>query len=323
MRICIFGAGAMGGYMGAMLARAGCDLSLVARGAHLHAMKANGLTLHVEGESFTTHPRCSERPEELGVQDAVLITLKMHSLDGALDQLRPLLGPETVVVTAQNGFPWWYFYGQPGPLENRHLDRVDPGGRLWRAIGPERVLGSVLWQAAELTAPGVVTHGFGHRMTIGEPSGEISQRAKAVSATLEAAGIEAPVLEDIRTDIWMKLWGNLCFNPLSVLTRQCLGSLARESESQRVARLMMAESQEVAEALGIRFPITVDQRIARASELIGHPTSMLQDLQADRPLELDGLLGAVIELGRLCGVTTPTLEVVYDLTQARAKHARF
>jgi len=322
MKICVFGAGAIGGAIAALLAHQGeAKVSVVARGPHLAAMQAQGLTLLQAAGDIVCHPTCSDDPAELGVQDYVILALKAHSLPGVVDRLAPLLGPETAVVSAQNGIPWWYFYKHGGPLEGRRLDSIDPGGRLWQAIGPERTIGCVLWQAAELAAPGVVRLGVGRRIALGEPDGRVSPRVEALGRILTAAGIEAPVRENLRDEIWMKLWGNLSFNPVSVLTEGTLADLATWPESRRVLAAMMAEAQAVGEALGVSFGTDVPGRMEMARSVGAHRSSMLQDLAAGRPLELDALLGVMIELGALLGLETPTCRIVYDLALCRARQA--
>ena len=320
MKICIFGAGAIGGYIGALLALKGeSDVSLVARGAHFHAMKTKGLTLQVGGREYNVRPRISDSPSELGAQDYIVLTLKAHALPTIADALQPMIGPSTAIVFGQNGIPWWYFYRQGGPHEGKHLESVDPGGVLWRKLGPERAIGAVIWQAAELSAPGVVTHKYGERMPVAEPSGEKTPRVQQLSRILTSAGIKSPVRPNLRPEIWLKLWGNLSFNPLSVLTGDTLAGMANDPGIRRIVRLMMSEAKTVAEALDITFPVSMDERIEMAAKVGEHRTSMLQDAKAGRPTELDALLGSVIELGRLTGVITPTLELVYDLTRARCQ----
>lgn len=321
-RICVFGAGAIGGYVGARLARADvADVSLVARGAHLEAMRAKGLSVTQGGETYTVRPQMTADPRQLGRQDFVILTLKSHALPAVADALAPLLGPDTTLLFGQNGLPWWYFYKHGGRFDGRVLESVDPGGTMWKKIGPERVLGSVIWQAAELGSPGHVIHGFGERMPIGEPSGEISTRAQRLSALLESAGITSPVKADLRNEIWLKLWGNLSFNPVSVLTRGTLEGLARDSGTRAVLAAMMAESRAVGEALGVTFSVDVDERLDMAAKVGAHRTSMLQDVDAGRPTELDALLGAVIELAQITGIATPALKLVYDLARFRVQKA--
>jgi len=319
-RICVFGAGAIGGYVGARLAlKAEAEVSLVARGAHLAAMQANGLVLKQGGETHNVRPRVTDDPRHLGPQDYVIVTLKAHALPAALDSLRPLIGKDTVILFAQNGVPWWYFYKHGGPHDGHRLESVDPGGTIWARIGPERALGCVVWQAAEIEAPGVIAHHYGDRMPLGEPSGEKSDRAALLSRLLTAAGIKSPVRPGLRNEIWLKLWGNLSFNPVSVLTDGTLEGLATDPGTRQVIRVMMLEARAVGEALGISFAVDVEERMNMAARVGAHRTSMLQDVEAGRPTELDALLGVVIELGALTGVDTPSLKLVYDLVKFRSR----
>jgi 2-dehydropantoate 2-reductase len=320
MKVCVFGAGAIGGYVGARLAHGGaCELSLVARGPHLEAMRNRGLTLKQAGEAMTVWPRVSSDTKVLGPQDFVILTLKANAVAGALDDLIPLLGDHTAVLFAQNGLPWWYFHRHGGSLEGRRLESVDPGGAIWNRIGPGRALGCVVWQAAVVEAPGIVAHNYGDRMPLGEPSGEKSDRVSALSALLTAAGIKSPVKPNLRAEIWLKLWGNLSFNPVSVLTLGGLDRLAADPGTRRVIRAMMEEARAVAEALGITFPVSADERMDMAAKVGAHKTSMLQDVEAGRSTELDALLGSVIELSEITGVATPTLKMVYDLVKFRSR----
>lgn len=322
MRICVFGAGAIGGYVGARLAAKGdAEISLVARGPHLAAMRENGLTLKEAGGATTVKVSATDRPADLPPQDYVLLALKAHSVPGVLDGLKPLLGPDTAVVTAQNGVPWWYFYRHGGPHDGRRIESVDPGGRIWDAIGPERAIGCVVYPAAEIAAPGVVQHVEGDRLPLGEPSGEKSERVVALSRVLVAAGLRAAVRPAIRTDIWVKLWGNLSFNPISALTGGTLIDIVRDPGTRAVARQMMVEAEAIATALGVRLPIDVDRRIAGAEEVGAHKTSMLQDLERGRPMEIDALVTAVQELGRLTAVPTPAIDTVLALVRQRARLA--
>ncbi|MBL8906078.1 MAG: 2-dehydropantoate 2-reductase [Rhizobiales bacterium] len=319
-RICVFGAGAIGGLIAAQLAHAGkSEVSVIARGANLDAIRAGGLILRKGGEEFVTRPRAAEKAAEIGPQDFVIIGLKAYALTGAIDALMPLLGPETAILFAQNGLPWWYFYGGGAAHGGRKLESVDPGGLIWDRLTPERAIGTVVWQAAELAAPGIVVHGYGDRMPVGEPSGEQTARVKTLSTLLVDAGFKSPVRPNLRTEIWLKLWGNLSFNPVSVLTRGTLEQLANDPESRRVIRAMMAEARAVAEAFGISFTIDIDERIGMAARVGAHRTSMLQDVDAGRPTELDALLGSVIELAQIAGMAVPTLQLVYDLVKARCR----
>ena len=319
-KICIFGAGAIGGYVGARLAMKGeADVSLVARGPHLAAMKANGLTLKQEGETHVVRPRVTADPKELGPQDFVILTLKAHGLAAVIDQMMPLIGEHTAILFAQNGIPWWYFHGIGGPFEGTRLETVDPGGQIWNRLGPGRAIGSVVWQAAEIEAPGVIAHHYGDRMPIGEPTGEKTARALLLSRLLTAAGVKSPVRPNLRNEIWLKLWGNLSFNPVSVLTEGTLGELAADPGTRRVIRTMMEEARAVAEKLGVTFAVDAEERMDMAAKVGNHRTSMLQDVTAGRPTELDALLGVVIELSRIVQIGTPSLQLVYDLCKFRSR----
>ena len=324
MKLCIFGAGAIGAYLGVELKRGGVDVTLIARGPHLQAMKKYGVTLRIGDEEHTEHPHCSDDPAEVGPQDYVLVTLKAHSVPGVCAAMQPLLGPESAVVTAVNGIPWWYFHKLDGPWQDHRLKMVDPDDVQWQRLGPERAIGCVVYPAAEIVAPGIVEvqpHLSKNRLPIGEPDGSRSERAKALSQALISAGFKAPVRTDIRSDIWVKLWGNLAFNPISALTGATLEDIAKDTETRALARAMMVEGQAVAEKLGARFAIDVDKRINGAEQVGAHRTSMLQDLSLGRPMEIDALVGAVAELGRLVGIATPTIDAVYALVRRRAIEA--
>jgi len=322
MRICIFGAGAIGGLMAAKLALRGeAEVTVIARGPHLAAMQANGLRVLSEGQEVVARPRCVATAEEAGPQDYVVVTLKAHSLPGAAAQMQPLLGPETAVVSAVNGVPWWYFHGTGGAHEGRVVESVDPGGAVSRLLPPARAIGCIVYPAAEVTAPGVIEHSYGDRFSLGEPDGARSPRAQALSEALIAAGFKAPVRPRIRDELWVKLWGNLAFNPISALTTATLDALIGDDGQRGVARTMMLEGQRVAEALGVRFAIDVDKRIAGAAEVGAHKTSMLQDLERGRPMEIEALLGAVVELAELVGEPVPTCRTVLALVRARARAA--
>ena len=318
MRICIFGAGAIGAYLGAGLANAGEDVTLIARGPHLAAMRANGITVHSDSGTTHAHPNCTDDPAALGPKDCVIVTLKAHALTGVVPALQPLLGPNTTVVTAVNGIPWWYFHGIGGELEGRRLASVDPGGTIWEGIGPERALGCVVYPAAEVESPGVIRHLEGDRFTLGEPDGSKSDRAEALSVALRNGGFKAPVRKTIRNDIWIKLWGNLCFNPISALTHATLDTIATDPGTRGVARAMMLEAQAIGEQLGVRFGVDVDKRIDGAAAVGAHKTSMLQDLERGRPMEVDALLTVVRELGEMVGIDTPTINTVLPLIRQRA-----
>ncbi|MFK7745098.1 MAG: 2-dehydropantoate 2-reductase [Roseobacter sp.] len=321
MKICIFGAGAIGGYMGVKLAQAGADVSLVARGPHLAAMKAKGLTLIEETGETTVDVTASDNPADLGPQDYVIVTLKAHSVPPVVSKMQPLIGDHTTIVSGVNGVPWWYFHKLDGPLEGTRLNSVDPGDAQWNGFGPDRVLGCVVYPAAEVSEPGTIKHIEGNRFSLGEPDGTKSDRAMALSKALSAAGLKAPVRPRLRDEIWVKLWGNLSFNPISALTHATLDVLCTDPGTRAVARGMMVEAQLVAEKLGVKFPIDVDRRIDGGAAVGAHRTSMLQDLDAGRPMEIDALLGSVQELGRVTDTPTPTIDTVLALTQLRAKTA--
>ena len=319
-RVCIFGAGAIGGDIAARLARAGgSEVSVVARGAHLDAITTRGLRLLAGGEDFTVKVRATDRPADLGSQDYVILATKAHNMAALVEPLQPLLGKDTAILFAQNGIPWWYFHGVEGALSGHRLESVDPGGALWQGLGPERALGAVVWFAAVLEAPGVIRHSHGERLPVAEPSGARSARVATLSRLLSEAGFKSPVKADLRSEIWLKLWGNLSFNPVSILTLGTLEELATDPHSRAVISAMMAEAQGVAEALGIRFPVTIDERMAMAARVGAHKTSMLEDVLAGRPTELDALLGAAIELGKVTGRATPALNLVYDLARFRSR----
>ncbi|RVD63809.1 2-dehydropantoate 2-reductase [Mesorhizobium sp. M7A.F.Ca.ET.027.03.2.1] len=319
MKITIFGAGAIGGYLAAKLAITGrTDLSIVARGAHLEAIKADGLRLIEDGQEISVPVRAAAKADELGAQDYVVLALKAHSLSPALDQIAPLLGDHTSVVTMQNGVPWWYFHGVGGPLEGTRLNAVDPGGAIWQRIGPDRVIGSGVYPAVEVDAPGLIRHVEGKRFSLGEPSGERSERVTLLAEEMVKAGLQAPVREDIRSEIWVKLWGNLSFNPISALTGSTLAAIVADDGTRALARTMMLEAQAIGESLGVRFPIAVDRRIKGAGDVGEHKTSMLQDLERGRPMEIDALVSAVQELGRLTDKPTPTIDAVLALVRRLA-----
>ena len=317
MKICIYGAGAIGGYLAVGLAEAGAEVSLVARGPHLAAIRERGLTLRTADGERTVRVAASENPEELGAQDSVVVALKAHSVPAVARRMTSLFHEATTVVTAVNGVPWWYFHGIGGPLDGTRLETVDPGGVQWDAIGPERAIGCVVYPAAEIDEPGVVRLIEGDRFTLGEPSGEKTDRVTALSDAFRAAGFKAPVRPRIRDEIWIKLWGNLSLNPVSALTAATLEEICRFPGTRALIRRMMLEGQAIGEALGVKFAIDVDKRIAGAEAVGAHKTSMLQDLERGRAMEIDALVSAVQELGRLVEVPTPTLDAVLALVRLR------
>ncbi len=311
MRICIVGAGSIGGMLAVRLAQSGAQVSTLARGANLAAIREKGLTLIEEdGTNRTAQIAASAQLADLGQQDAIILAVKAHQLADASAGVREALAPDGVIVTAQNGIPWWYFSKLPGPHEGRRIESVDPGGRVAAALPVDRVIGSVVYPAAEIVAPGIIRHIEGNRFSLGEIDGAQTPRATALSEALRAAGFKAPVIGDIRSELWTKLWGNLAFNPISALTRATLAGICASGQSRALAADMMREAQAVAEALGVRFRIPLEKRIEGAAQVGEHKTSMLQDVEAGRALETDALVGAVAELGRLTGVPTPHIDAV-------------
>ena len=323
MKVCIFGAGAIGGYIAAELAHAGdAEVTCIARGPHLAAMKENGLKLvYKDGTERNVRVNATDDPAEAGPQDFVFVTLKAHSSAAVADKMAPLFGPETALVTGQNGVPWWYFYKLEGKYEGTQVQSVDPGHRQWDLIGPERAIGCVVYPAAEIAEPGVIHHAYGNRFSIGEPSGEKTDRVQALSKLMGDAGLRAPVRPRIRDDMWVKIWGNVSLNPISALTGGTLAEMIDDSEVCGVIRASMIEAQQVGEALGVKFAIDVEKRISGAREVGDHKTSMLQDLELGRPMEIDALVASVQELGRIVGVATPTIDIVLGLVKQRARLA--
>jgi 2-dehydropantoate 2-reductase len=322
MKIAIYGAGAIGAHLGGMLSKAGVDVSLIARGPHLAAMQANGLLCKFQdGTEFRAHPTATDDPSSLGVQDYVIVTLKAHQSPGVVDLMQPMLGPDTAVVTSMNGVPWWYFHGQGGEHEGRTLESVDPGRAQWDGLGPERAIGMVVHPATEIVEAGVMMHMEGDAYPIGEPSGEKTDRIQALSAVLVKSGLRAPVRAKIRDEIWMKLWGNLCLNPVSALTGSTLAGLGRDDGVRALLFELAAEGRAVGEALGARFRVTAERRLAAAFDVGEHKTSMLQDMERGRPMEIDALVTAVTELGEIVDVPTPRLQSILSLVTLRARNA--
>ena len=321
MRICIYGAGAIGGLLGARLARSGAEVSLIARGPHLAAMRERGLTLRSGGDGLTVPVAATDDPATLGPQDFVVVTLKAHQVPGVVARMQPLFGDDTAVVMAVNGVPWWYFHGLGGAYEGRRLPSVDPGDVQWNGIGPARVVGCVVYPATEVPEPGVIELVEGDRFTLGEPSGEKTPRVERLSQALIAAGFKAPVRARIRDEIWIKLWGNLSLNPISALTCATLDVICTDPGTRALARAMMVEAQTIAEELGVRFPVSVDKRLDGGAAVGAHKTSMLQDLERGRPMEIDALVTAVQDMGRLVEVPTPAIDAVLALVRLRARVA--
>lgn len=328
-KICVVGAGAIGGLLGARLAQAGESVTLIARGAHLRAIERDGLAvIGVDGGRTLVRPaRATADMPGCGVQDLVVLALKAHQLEPVIDDICSLIGPRTTVLTTQNGIPWWYFQCHGGPYEGTVIHAVDPHGTLSSRIDPGQLLACIPYPAAEIAAPGVIRHSEGHRFPLGELDGSVSDRAQRISALLTRAGFKAPVLEDIRAELWLKAWGNLSLNPLSALTHATLGEICTYPPVRELAAEMMREAQEIAGRLGITFRVTLEKRIEGAARIGDHKTSMLQDVEAGKALETDALIGAVAELGRLTAVATPHIDAVHacvtllskTLTEHRAR----
>jgi 2-dehydropantoate 2-reductase len=310
VKVAVVGAGAIGAYVGAALCRGGADVYLIARGEHLAAMRENGVAVRSPRGDFHAHPAASADPAEIGPVDIVFLGLKAYSYAGAGHLIQPLLRPDTGVVAAQNGIPWWYFHGLPGPYEDRRVEAVDPGGAVSAVIAPAQAIGCVVYSSTEIESPGVIRHIEGTRFSIGEPDGTISRRCTAFSEAMAAGGLKCPVEADLRSDIWLKLMGNVAFNPISVLTRATMGQIAAHPGTRELVLGMMHETAEIAARLGSPPKISVERRFEGAARVGDHKTSMLMDYEAGKPLESAALLKAPVELARLAGVPAPNLEMV-------------
>ena len=321
MKICIFGAGAIGGYLAVELALAGNDVCAIARGSHLEAIRKNGLTLLIDGKEKNVKIPASDNPADFGPQDYVICALKAHQSHESAAQFAPLLGPDTAMVTAMNGIPWWYFYKEGGPFEGRHLESVDAGARQWNLIGPERAIGCVVGPACEVIAPGVIEHHEFNRFILGEPDGTESERVKKLSDAMKQANFDAPIRNAIRWNVWLKLWGNVCFNPISALTHATLDQIT-SGALREVCKKAIYEAKAVTEALNIFIPEEmIERRLNVAGKAVGHKMSMLQDLERNRSMEIDALVTAVQELGCLTGTPTPTIDILLALVQTRGRIA--
>ncbi len=316
-RVCIFGAGAIGGYMAAALADAGAEVSLVARGPHLAAIREKGMVFRKDGEEKSYQLTASDNPADLGVQDYVIVGLKAHSVPAIVDRFTPLMGPETAIVPAVNGLPWWYFHkAETGTvLDDTWLETVDPGGAQWKAFGPERAIGCVVYPACDVPEPGVVQHVSGDRFTLGEPDGSASERVERLSKLMIAGGLKAPRKPRLRDEIWIKLWGNCSFNPVSALTGASLDLIGGDVACRSVVRAMMEECKQVGEAVGARFSVDIAKRIEGGAQIVGHKPSTRHDVEKGRPMELDALSSVVLELARRLGIATPTLDTVAALVR--------
>jgi len=320
VKIVIVGAGAIGGYIGARLTRVGADVVLVARGPHLHAMQERGIVVRSPDGDFEVRPKLAADVSTVGNVDVVILAVKAHSLTALAPTLRPLFGPETVVVSTQNGIPWWYFQNLGGEFDGLRLERVDPGGVIAAAIEPRRIVASLAYFSTDVAAPGVIHHTEGNRISFGEPDGTRSERARAIAEALIAAGFRCPLTMRIRHETWVKLIGNVAFNPISALTGGTLEELARDPDVAPVVRTIMTETAAVASRVGIELPVSIDQRMAGAEKVGPHKTSMLQDYEAGRPMEIEAVVGAVVELGDKVGVPTPATRAVYGCAKLLDAH---
>ena len=321
MKIAIIGVGAIGGYVGIRLALAGEDVTFIARGANLEALRSSGIRLiNADGsEEAVRRVKATDNYAEAGSQDIVVLAMKAHQVEAVTAEAPKLFGPKTVVIPMQNGIPYWYFHGHSGALAGTRIASVDPTGAIYDKIPCERVIGCVVYPAAELVAPGVVKHVEGNRFPLGEPDGTTSERVMEIARCFVNAGMQAPILSDIRSEIWLKLWGNLTFNPISALSRATLAGICQYPPSRAIAAAMMGEAQSVANQLGVKFRVSLERRIAGAEKVGHHKTSMLQDVEAARTLEVDALLGSVVELARRTNTPTPHIDTVYALTKLLAK----
>ncbi len=310
MKVAVVGAGAIGAYVGAALARGGTDVHLLARGANLEAMQRNGVKVLSDRGDFEAKPPATDDPAEIGPVDFIFLGLKANSYASAGPLLEPLMHADTAVIAAQNGIPWWYFHGMSGPYAGRQIETVDPGGAVTRVIPPQRAIGCVVYAGTELEAPGVVRHLEGTRFTIGEPDGTMSERTRIFSEAMIEGGLKCPVESEVREEIWVKLMGNVAFNPLSALTRSTMAGICRHDNARQLVARMMSETLEIAEAVGAHPHISIEKRLAGAERVGEHKTSTLQDLEASKPLELAAIIGAVVELADLTGIDAPCLRTV-------------
>jgi len=321
MKFLVAGAGAIGAYIGAKMVRTGLDVTLFARGPHLHAMQEQGIRVKSPDGDFHVHPRVVGSLDESGPADVVFLGVKAHSLPQLAPQLKPVLRPDTTVVSTQNGIPWWYFQGIGGEAEGIHLESIDPAGTISAAIDARRVVGSIVYFSTEIPAPGVIQHTDGNRISIGEPDGTRSDRCRQIAEALIGSGLRCPVTTHIRQEIWVKLLGNASFNPISALTRATLGEMVRDPGIAALIRNIMQEVEAVARKMGMEMPVSIDQRMAGAEKVGAHKTSMLQDLEAGRPLELEALVGAVVELGERLNLPMQSTRTVYSCVKLLAQRS--
>jgi 2-dehydropantoate 2-reductase len=322
MNICVVGAGAIGGLLAVKLAEQGENVTVVVRGPHLAAVRANGMKLSMGGTEQVARVAATDRIQDVGPQDLVILTLKAHQLGAVAADLKSLSGPKTVFVTAQNGIPWWYFFKYAGPHQGTVLQSVDPGGTVAANVDVAQVIGSIIYPAADIVSPGIIRHIEGDRISLGELDGEDTERLRALTQLLRKAGFKVRVASDLRSEIWVKLWGNCTFNPISALTHATLVDICQFPATRALAENVMREAQTIGEKLGVRFGVSLEKRVAGAEAVGKHKTSMLQDVEAGRPLELEALVGSVLELGQLTGVPTPHLSALHGCVSLLAKTLR-
>ena len=319
MKFAVYGAGAIGGYLGAKLALSGEDVHLIARGPNLAAIKSNGIHIYGENEKILANPNASDNPSEIGPVDFLFLTVKAHGLTDIAPQIHPLLHDETTIISAQNGIPWGYFQKHGGPWDGSALESVDPDGVLSENIDINRVIGCIVYPSTELVEPGIIKHIEGDRFSLGELDGSSSDRIKSLSSSLIKAGLRAPIRPHIRRELWAKLLGNLAFNPISALTRSTIAEMTNDTDIEATAKAMMAEADSVATALGIDIPISIDQRFSGAQKVGDHKTSMLQDLEMGRRLEIDSVMGAVLEIGAKLDIPMPSTNAIYSCLKLLTK----
>ena len=322
INICIFGAGAIGGYLGCCLSKAGANVSLIARGAHKEAIEKDGLTLISNEGSENFNLKVTDNPNDLNTQDYIILAVKAHAISNIVTSLQPLLNNKTTVLSAVNGLPWWYFYkaNSQTKLENSYIESVDPNGLIWDTIDPKRALGCVVYPACEIEKPGVIRHIKGNRFSLGEPDGVNSERLKVLSNLLIAGGLKAPQKKRIRDEIWIKLWGNCSFNPLSAITGASLDVIGNDQGSRMLITQLMEECQNVGQALGIKFNVSIEDRINGATSIIGHKPSTRQDIEMKRPLEIDPIMSAIIEIGQKLNIPTPMLKNINAILKLKADY---
>ena len=322
VNICVYGAGAIGGYIGCCLSNAGANVSLIARGPHKEAINKNGVTLISNGKSENFNLKVTENPKDLDTQDYIILGVKAHAIQNIATSLKPLMNDKTVVLSAVNGLPWWYFYkaNSGTNLDNNHIETVDPKGLIWDTIDPKRALGCVVYPACEIASPGVIRHIEGNRISLGEPDGINSERLKILSSLMIAGGLKAPQKKHIRDEIWIKLWGNCSFNPISAITGASLDLIGNDPGSRRLVRELMQECQNVGEALGIKFRVSIEDRINGATSIVGHKPSTRQDIEMKRPLEIDPIMSAIIEIGVKLNIPTPMLKNINSILKLKAEY---